>query len=79
MMHVFKKRGKNIPKELILGVDKKAVLAEYIDRIPDSGEVKVKSVFWAQKHGTEMNFYQLMLFHNFIMMTLLIFLKKGCS
>jgi threonine dehydrogenase-like Zn-dependent dehydrogenase len=45
-------------KELKLGADKKAVLVEYADRALERGEVKVKSIYGAAKHGTELNVYQ---------------------
>jgi threonine dehydrogenase-like Zn-dependent dehydrogenase len=45
-------------KELKLGKDKKAVLGDYTDRSPEKGEVKIKSLYGAPKHGTELNTYQ---------------------
>jgi threonine dehydrogenase-like Zn-dependent dehydrogenase len=45
-------------KELKLGKDKKAVLVDYTDRSPGKGEVKIKSLYGAPKHGTELNMYQ---------------------
>jgi len=45
-------------KELKLGKEKKAVLVEYTDRALEKGEVKVKSIYGAPKHGTELNVYQ---------------------
>jgi threonine dehydrogenase-like Zn-dependent dehydrogenase len=44
-------------RELMLGKEKKAVLVEYTDRPPEKEEVKVKAVYAAPKHGTELNMY----------------------
>jgi threonine dehydrogenase-like Zn-dependent dehydrogenase len=47
-----------VPKELRLGIDKKAVLVDYTDRVIGVDEVMVKSIYGAPKHGTELNMYQ---------------------
>ncbi|MDR2477948.1 MAG: zinc-binding alcohol dehydrogenase [Treponema sp.] len=47
-----------MPKELKLGADRKAVLVDYTDPPTGNGEVKVKSIYGAPKHGTELTMYQ---------------------
>ncbi|MDR2371277.1 MAG: hypothetical protein LBD71_07330, partial [Treponema sp.] len=47
-----------MPKELVLSSEGKAVLREYADRPAGEGEVKIKTLFGAPKHGTELTTYQ---------------------
>jgi threonine dehydrogenase-like Zn-dependent dehydrogenase len=47
-----------MPKELMLSKEGKAVLQEYADPSPGQGEVKIRTLFGAPKHGTELNLYQ---------------------
>jgi threonine dehydrogenase-like Zn-dependent dehydrogenase len=47
-----------MPRELILSEKGKAVLREYADRDAGEGEVKIKTLFGAPKHGTELTTYQ---------------------
>jgi threonine dehydrogenase-like Zn-dependent dehydrogenase len=47
-----------MPKELVLSSEGKAVLQEYEDRPVGAGEVKIKTLFGAPKHGTELTTYR---------------------
>ena len=47
-----------MPKELMLGENKKAILTEYTDRPLQNGEIRVKTTYGAPKHGTELGMYQ---------------------